>query len=96
MKRLSPKVPRSQSDSRKPSASQLLKCTGVPWLKRHAVTHEYYAVKKVQGTIKTHKLVTKSGGVVSNRKLAERLLKDWVEQITAPPTRNETLYLFIL
>jgi len=88
---LSPNTPKSQSDSRKLSTSQQLKSTGVPCLKRHAVTHEYYAVKKVQGTIKTHKLVTQSGSAVSDRKLAERLLREWIEQITAPTARHETL-----
>lgn len=91
MKRLSPTTPKSQSDSRKLSTSQQLKSTGVPCLKRHTLTHEYYAVKKVNGTIRTQKLLTQNGRGVTDRKLAERLLKDWIDKITAPPARHETL-----
>lgn len=91
MKKLSPTTLKSQSDSRKLSTSQQLKSTGVPCLKRHTVTHEYYAVKKVNGTIRTQKLLTQNDCGVTDRKLAERLLKDWIDKITAPPARHETL-----
>lgn len=91
MKKLSPTTLKSQSDSRKLSTSQQLKSTGVPCLKRHTVTHEYYAVKKVNGTIRTQKLLTQNDCGVTDRKLAERLLKDWIDKITAPPAQHETL-----
>ena len=92
MRRLSPAARKSQSDLPKRSTSQMVKSVGVPCLRRHEKTNEYYAVKKVQGKlIGPIKLVLKDGRAVTDRKLAERLLKEWIDSLTTSQCKGETL-----
>jgi len=53
----------------------LEKTPNFPCLYRHSVNGVYYAIKKVSGKKKTHCLET------TDRKLAERRLKDWIQDI---------------
>ena len=46
-------APKSQSDSQKPSISQILKFKGIPCLKRHTCTDEPYGHENVHGIVKT-------------------------------------------
>jgi integrase len=62
------------------STSQLLRSIpNVPCLKRHQINGNYYAVKKIRGKIKTHALRSESGIVITDRKLAERKLREWLD-----------------
>jgi integrase len=70
----------------------MMQSVGVPCLRRHEKTDEYYVVKKVKGKlIGPIKLVTKDGRGVRDRKLAERLLREWIDALTTPPSKGETL-----
>ena len=51
---------------------QLVKVPQVPCLYRHSLSRKYYGIKKVGGKRKEHSLRT------TDRKLAERRLKDWI------------------
>jgi hypothetical protein len=51
----------------------------VPCLKRHEVNGSYYAVKKIRGKIKTHALRSENVFPITDRKIAERKLKEWLE-----------------
>ena len=64
----------------KRSTSQLLRSIpNVPCLKRHEINGNYYAVKKIRGKIKTHALRSESGIAITDRKLAERKLREWLD-----------------
>jgi hypothetical protein len=63
----------------KPSTSQLPRSIpNVPCLKRHEIKGNYYAVKKIRGKIKTHALRSESHIAITDRKLAERKLREWL------------------
>ncbi|MGB8353818.1 MAG: site-specific integrase [Chthoniobacteraceae bacterium] len=67
---------------RKPSTSQLLhSIPNVPCLKRHEITGRYYAVKKHRGKIKTCALKTEAGLPITDRKLAEKTLREWLDSL---------------
>jgi hypothetical protein len=51
----------------------------VPCLKRHEIYGTYYAVKKIRGKIKTHALRSESRISITDRKLAERKLREWLD-----------------
>ncbi len=75
----------SDTKTAKLSTSQLLDSTGFPCLKRHRLTGEYYGVKKVAGKgIKQFKLRSDAGLAISERKMAERFLRTWIDGLTAP------------
>jgi hypothetical protein len=58
------------------STRQLLqKIPNYPCLFRHSVNGNYYGIKKIAGKRKEHSLDTK------DRKLAERKLKDWLNDL---------------
>jgi hypothetical protein len=62
----------------KRSTSQLLRSIpNVPCLKRHEINGNYYAVKKINGKIKSHALRSDAGTPITDRKLAERKLREW-------------------
>ena len=63
----------------KPSTGQLPQSIpNVPCLKRHEINGNYYAVKKIRGKIKTHALRSESHIAITDRKLAERKLREWL------------------
>ena len=81
------------------STAQLLVATGFSCLKRHRITGEYYGVKKHLRKIKQVKLRTAAGEAVSERKLAEKLVRVWVdglenERKTGSRTLNEQFAIF--
>jgi integrase len=53
----------------------LEKIPNVPYLYRHSINGLYYGIKKVSGKKKSHSLGT------TDRKLAERWLKDWIHDL---------------
>jgi hypothetical protein len=53
----------------------LEKIPNFPCLYRHSVNGLYYGIKKVSGKKKSHSLDT------SDRKIAERRLKDWIQDL---------------
>ena len=56
----------------KSTRQQLVKVPQVPCLYRHSLNLGYYGIKKLGGKRKEHSLRT------SDRKLAERRLKEWL------------------
>ena len=44
-----------------------------------SINGNYYAVKKIRGKIKTHALRSESGIAITDRKLAERKLREWLD-----------------
>ena len=81
------------------STAQLLVSTGYPCLKRHSVTGDYYGVKKHEGKIKQIKLRMESGAAISDRKLAEKAVRKWVDELeegkkTVPRTLAEHFDVF--
>jgi integrase len=64
------------------STSQLLKKTGVPCLRRHKRNGRYYAVKKIGGKIKSDALRTAANEPITDRKLAERHLRQWLDNLS--------------
>jgi integrase len=77
----------------KRSTSQLLRSIpNVPCLKRHEINGNYYAVKKIRGKIKTQALRSEGGIAITDRKLAERKLREWLDGLEreelspAPPS----------
>lgn len=71
------------------STSQLLRSIpNVPCLKRHEINGNYYGVKKIHGKIKSHALRSENGTPITDRKLAERKLREWLDNLeragTAP------------
>ena len=82
----------------KRSTSQLLRSIpNVPCLKRHEINGNYYAVKKIRGKIKTQALRSEGGIAITDRKLAERKLREWLDGLEreelspAPPISFEEL-----
>jgi integrase len=74
-----------QASGKKLSTRQLLdKIPTVSCLYRHRVTGRYYAIKSVRGKLKTEVLRSEHGEPISDRKLAERRLKDWIEGFENP------------
>jgi integrase len=70
---------------RKLSTRQLLdKIPKVSCLYRHRVTGRYYAIKSVRGKLKTEVLRSEHGEAISDRKLAERRLRAWIEGLESP------------
>ena len=66
------------------STRQLLgKIPNFPGLYRHALNDNYYAIKKVAGKRKEHSLET------TDRKIAERKLKDWVASLDRVDAETE-------
>ena len=65
----------SQSVQMSPGTSLYEKVANVPCLYRHVTTGNYYAAKKVKGRRKEHSLRT------TDRKIAERRLRDWIENL---------------
>jgi integrase len=62
------------------STSQLLRSIpNVPCLKRHEINGNYYAVKKIHGKIKSHALRSENGTPITDRKIAERKLRVWLD-----------------
>ena len=59
----------------KSTRQQLVKVPQVPGLYRHSLNHGYYGIKKVGGKRKEHSLRT------TDRKLAERRLKEWLANL---------------
>ena len=73
--------------SRKSTRQLLSKIPGVLHLYRHSVNQSYYGVKKLGGKRKEHSLGT------TDRKLAERRLKEWLENLgrVAPESHDLTM-----
>ena len=86
-------VQASDTKTAKLSTSQLLASTGFPCLRRHRLTGEYYGLKKVAGKgIKQFKLHSQAGMPISERKMAERFLRVWLDSLNAPaPEKIATL-----
>jgi integrase len=62
------------------STRQLLKkIPNVPCLYRHELSGRYYGIKSVRGKLISEALKTEHGDPISDRKIAERVLKAWVE-----------------
>ncbi len=59
----------------KSTRQQLVKVPQVPGLYRHSLNFGYYGIKKLGGKRKEHSLRT------TDRKLAERRLKDWLANL---------------
>jgi integrase len=81
--------------NKRPSTRQLLaKIPNFPCLYRHKISGNYYGIKKHRGKRKEHSLET------SDRKLAERTLKRWIDNLdkvdatTERTTLNELLDKF--
>jgi hypothetical protein len=53
------------------------KVQGAQWLFRHSINETYYAQKKINGKRKEHSLDT------TDRKIAERRLKEWIASLEA-------------
>jgi hypothetical protein len=47
-------------------------------LYRHEINGNYYAIKKIRSKIKTHALRSESRIAITDRKLAERKLREWL------------------
>src|SRR5947209_7640806 len=58
-----------------PSADPYVKVPGCPCLYRHTPSGRYYGVKKLKGKKKERSLET------TDRKIAERRLKDWIADL---------------
>jgi hypothetical protein len=71
----------------KSTRQQLVKVSQVPCLYRHVLNRGYYGIKKVGGKRKEHSLKT------TDRKLAERRLKVWLENLEKIDTSVERLTL---
>jgi hypothetical protein len=70
------------------SARQLLnKVQSAQWLFRHSINGTYYAQKKINGKRKEHSLDT------TDRKIAERRLKEWIANLEAIDSEAETMTL---
>jgi hypothetical protein len=64
----------------KRSTSRLLRSIPhIPSLKRHEINENYYGAKKLRGKIKTFTLSSKNGVPVTDRKIAERDLREWLD-----------------
>ena len=79
----------SIATGKKTTRGSLIKVSGVGCLYRHE-NGRYYAVKKHRGKIKSHVLRTKAGEVIRDRKLAERALGKWLEQLETDQTPEDT------
>jgi hypothetical protein len=73
----------------------LIKIPNFPYLYRHSVNDVYYGIKKISGKRKEHSLET------TDRKIAERKLKDWLQNLdkvdpkASKITLNELLGKFV-
>jgi len=82
------------------STRNQLKPTGVPCLYRHEQNKNYYGVKKHRGTILNKALRTGNGDKITDRKLAEAALRNWIDSLDAPeakdmPTFRELYEMFL-
>jgi integrase len=70
------------STGKKLSTRQLLKkVPNVPCLYRHKLNLRYYGIKSVRGKLISESLRTEHGEPITDRKIAERRLKEWVESV---------------
>ena len=70
---------------RKKTTRELLKkIAAVPCLYRHEESGAYYGIKKVEGRILSHALKVESGQNITDRKVAERALRAWIDGLTEP------------
>jgi integrase len=83
---------------KKLSTRQLLKkVPNIPCLYRHKLILRYYGIKSVRGKLISEALRTEHGEPITDRKIAERHLKAWVESVeggisaTGAPQTLETL-----
>jgi integrase len=79
----------------------LKKIAAVPCLYRHEEDGRYYGVKKHKGRILTRALKSQAGESITDRKIAERALREWIDSLSAPrryegqlPTLGEVLERF--
>src|SRR5947209_8043058 len=72
---------------RKSTRQLLLKLSGIPSLYRHSVSGTYYGQKKFHGRRKEHSLGT------TDRKLAERRLKEWIKNLEQIDSEAERMTL---
>src|SRR5437763_10106695 len=73
------------------STRQLLdKVQGAQWLFRHSINGTYYAQKKINGKRKEHSLTT------TDRKIAERRLKEWINNLAEVNAEAEKMTLAAL
>jgi integrase len=73
------------------STRQLLdKVHGAQWLFRHSVNDTYYAQKKINGKRKEHSLDT------TDRKIADRRLKEWIANLEETDSEAEKMSLATL
>ena len=70
------------------STRQLLKkVPNVPCLYRHKLNLRYYGIKSVRGKLISEALRTEHGEPITDRKIAERRLKEWVESVEGERVR---------
>jgi hypothetical protein len=84
---MSPLQSASAPQSRKTTRQLLEKIPNFPCLYRHSLSKTYYGICKVRGNRKEHSLKT------SDRKIAERRLKDWMTSLKETNTELEKLTL---
>ena len=81
------------------STRQLLKkVPNVPCLYRHKLNLRYYGIKSVRGKLISDALRTEHEEPITDRKIAERRLKEWVESLeggTSPTGAPQTLEALI-
>src|SRR5947209_4636010 len=78
-------------NSKPKSTRQLLdKVQGVQWLYRHSLNRRYYAQKKINGNRKERSLGT------TDRKIAERRLKEWIANLEEVDSEAEKMTLAVL
>ena len=82
------------------TTKEQLKPTGHPCLYRHEANRNYYGKKKHKGKILTKALCTEKGEKITDRKLAESALRNWIDSLNAPvssevPTFAEMFTLFM-
>ena len=71
---------RRMDSATKRSTSRLLRSIPhVPSLKRHEISENYYGAKKLRGKIKTFHSKLETGVPVTDRKIAERDLREWLD-----------------
>lgn len=78
----------TENSSVKMSTNHLLKPTGFPCLYRHEKTGRYYARKKNKGKLKQEVLRAENGNAIVDRKLAERALRIWLENLDNPEVQK--------
>lgn len=93
MNTISAVLEKLKAEKREKSTRQSLrKIPNVACLYRHEVYGSYYGVKKHNGKIRTKALVTENGQNITDRKIAESALREWMDELTNPTTEAKITF----